>query len=117
MWSSAYLVRIGVLAQRNGAKAVVASLWPVADRSTSVLMQEFYRRRASNPSVPKAESLRQAQLSFLRGTIKLPPDAQPKRLFVLESDIDDAPTFRTRDEVPFAHPYYWAPFFLMGNWL
>ena len=35
----------GVLAQRQGAKAVVASLWPVADRSTKLLMQEFYRAR------------------------------------------------------------------------
>ena len=35
----------GVLAQRQGAKAVVASLWPVADTSTKLLMQEFYRAR------------------------------------------------------------------------
>ena len=34
----------GVLAQRQGAKAVVASLWPVADQSTKQLMREFYRR-------------------------------------------------------------------------
>ncbi len=107
----------GVLAQRNGAKAVVASLWPVADRSTSVLMQDFYRRRASNPRVPKAEALRLAQLSFLRGSIKLPRDAQPRRVIVLESGRDDAVTFRPSGEAPFAHPYYWAPFFLMGNWL
>jgi len=35
----------GVLAQRQGAKSVIASLWPVADSSTKVLMQEFYRLR------------------------------------------------------------------------
>jgi hypothetical protein len=37
----------GALAQIQGAKAVVASLWPVADASTSRLMQEFYRIRES----------------------------------------------------------------------
>jgi CHAT domain-containing protein len=29
----------------QGAKAVIASLWPVADEGTSRLMQEFYRIR------------------------------------------------------------------------
>jgi CHAT domain-containing protein len=32
-----------VLAQRQGAKAVVATLWPVVDVSTTALMQTFYR--------------------------------------------------------------------------
>jgi CHAT domain-containing protein len=35
----------GVLAQRQGAGAVMASLWPVADRSTELLMRGFYRER------------------------------------------------------------------------
>ena len=33
-----------VLAQRKGAKAVVATLWPVVDASTSVLMRRFYEQ-------------------------------------------------------------------------
>jgi CHAT domain-containing protein len=56
----------GVLAQRKGAKAVIASLWPVADLSTSLLTQEFYRLRESSPDVTKLESLRQAQLALLK---------------------------------------------------
>jgi CHAT domain-containing protein len=75
----------GTLAQRQGAKAVIASLWPVADESTSGLMQEFYRIRESSAGMTKLEALRVAQLSLLRGK--------------------------------YSHPYYWAPFFLMGNWL
>src|SRR2546422_10263014 len=58
----------GVLAQRQGAKAVVASLWPVADRSTKLLMQEFYRLREAKGSTTKIEALRQAQIELLRGT-------------------------------------------------
>src|ERR1022692_4840968 len=39
----------GTLAERQGAKAVIASLWPVADASTILLMQRFYRIRESSP--------------------------------------------------------------------
>jgi CHAT domain-containing protein/tetratricopeptide (TPR) repeat protein len=72
-----------VLAQRQGAKAVLASLWPVADESTKLLMQNFYRLRDERSG--KAEALRGAQLSLLRNPA-------------------------------YAHPYYWAPFILIGNW-
>ena len=55
------------VAQDLGAKAVVASLWPVADIGTEVLMREFYRLRQANPQWSKAEALRQAQLALLKG--------------------------------------------------
>jgi CHAT domain-containing protein len=56
----------GVLAQRQGAKAVVASSWPVADRSTKELMQDFCRLREVKTGTSKAEALRQAQLKLMR---------------------------------------------------
>jgi CHAT domain-containing protein/Flp pilus assembly protein TadD len=56
------------VAQDLGAKAVVASLWPVADVGTEVLMREFYRLRQANPRWSKAEALRRAQMALLRGT-------------------------------------------------
>jgi CHAT domain-containing protein len=59
----------GVLAQREGAKAVIASLWPVADASTGFLMREFYRIRQSDPKLTKIEALRRAQLRLLNGRI------------------------------------------------
>src|SRR5258706_209096 len=61
----------GVLAQRQGAKAVVASLWPVADRSTKLLMQEFYRSREARSGESKIAALREAQLKLLRGQITI----------------------------------------------
>ena len=64
-----------VLAQRKGAKAVVASLWPVADTSTQALMQTFYRRRESQEYAER-EALRQAQLALLRGQGAPPPGPQ-----------------------------------------
>src|SRR5206468_7381725 len=59
---------LAVLAHRQGAKAVLATLWPVADGSTQEVMQIFYRLRATTPGLSKAEALRQAQLRLLAGS-------------------------------------------------
>jgi CHAT domain-containing protein/tetratricopeptide (TPR) repeat protein len=45
-----------------GAKGVVASLWPVADRATAELMQRFYDQMLRDGLRP-ADALRRAQLS------------------------------------------------------
>ena len=95
----------GVLAQRKGAKAVVASLWPVADASTGLLMREFYRFRQSAPNLTKIEALRRAQLQLMRGTNK--PTAPSGERTVGGRLVPG----------DYRHPFYWAPFFLMGNWL
>lgn len=55
-----------VLAQRQGAKAVVATLWPVADQSTRQLMTHFYETK-KQPGQTKASALREAQLKLLKG--------------------------------------------------
>jgi CHAT domain-containing protein len=81
----------GVEAQRQGAKAVLATLWPVADESTKLLMRTFYRLRGMQAGLSKAEALRQAQLTLLQSAKK-------------------------RSKVSYAHPFYWAPFILIGDW-
>ncbi len=65
-----------------GVPATVVTQWEVGDASTGHLMRVFYEQRAAG--VPKAEALRQAQLTLLK---------------------DRA----TR------HPFYWAPFVLLGD--
>jgi len=108
----------GTLAQRQGAKAVVASLWPVADASTSRLMQEFYRIRERSAGMTKLEALRHAQLELLRGEDHVEADAQqPDRGVSPNAAVPGTARFPIDKNVPYAHPYYWAPFFLMGNWL
>ena len=47
-----------------GARAVLASLWKVYDRSTATLMERFYTHWAGGSS--KAEALRAAQLELIR---------------------------------------------------
>jgi CHAT domain-containing protein len=110
-----------VLAQRKGAKAVVASLWPVVDESTSLLMQEFYRHRETISGTPKAEALRQGQLALLRGTIRPGAESTSKRTserveVAGEEKETDRPLFKKDPRTPYAHPYYWAAFILIGNW-
>ena len=92
----------------GGAKSVVASLWQVDDTSTSLLMRRFYRYLATK-SATKAEALRMAQLSLLHET-------------AIGSEDGDSRSIRVETEGPgnatrggFNHPYFWAPFILIGN--
>jgi CHAT domain-containing protein len=120
----------GILAQARGAEAVMATLWPVRDDSTRQLMEEFYRLRQAHPGVSKAEALRQAQLELLRGTggaaaaaakpgaakPAAPKSAEPERSTKVVPQSGDAALFKPNPNAPFAHPFYWAPFILIGNW-
>lgn len=110
----------GILAQRSGAKGVVATLWSVADRSTGLLMKRMYEVRAGNPATNKAECLRRAQLEMLRGEGEYQPSSEARG----EEEVRDndcagrrSPPFETNQSAPYAHPFYWAPFILMGNFL
>ena len=51
----------GALAQLQGAKSVLATLWPVADVSTGILMQTLYKYKVENPSCSKIYALQRAQ--------------------------------------------------------
>jgi CHAT domain-containing protein len=69
-----------------GAESVVVSLWQVADESTAELMVSFYRElERGGPGADKAEALRAAKRAMISGG------------------------------GPRAHPYYWAPFILIGS--
>jgi CHAT domain-containing protein len=57
------ILGFGYQVQRGGAKAAIASLWKVSDRSTQVLMVNYYQRLLKGES--RSEALRQAQLELL----------------------------------------------------
>ncbi|BDA66004.1 hypothetical protein CAL7716_001700 [Calothrix sp. PCC 7716] len=74
------------IAVQSGARSTIGSLWSVDDNATSNLMIQFYQQLVNNQK-PRGEALRLAQMSLLSA---------------------EDPTFK--------HPYYWAPFVLVGNW-
>jgi CHAT domain-containing protein len=107
---------LGAIAQQSGAKAVLATLWPVADGSTALLMSTLYKEHKIE-HLDKADALRQAQLTLLKGSAKVDPDAKSVRGLSRVSVNTGPATFTPDPSKPFAHPFYWAPFILMGNWL
>ncbi|MGD2185259.1 MAG: CHAT domain-containing protein [Desulfobacterales bacterium] len=67
-----------------GTPTLLATLWSVDDRSTYILMKDFYHYW-HNQGLDKIEALRRAQNSL---------KAMPG----------------------YSHPFYWAPFILIGDW-
>jgi CHAT domain-containing protein len=115
-----------------GSRSVCVSLWKTDDGATALLMNRFHENllgaRADlkdRRPMPKADALAEAK-KWLRS---LPPSEalaavasviggaargqeRPMRLAVPESPraTSSAPT-----DPPYAHPYYWAPFVLVGR--
>lgn len=85
---------LGGVFRAQGAKAVLATLWPVADVGAAPLMVEFYRQRGEQQAMSKSAALQSAQKAMLKGRIK-----------------DDT------GKADLRQPYFWAPYVLMGNWL
>jgi CHAT domain-containing protein len=99
---------LGMIAQQKDAEAVVATLWDVSDASTSRMMSDFYNRWVTVPADGKAEALRKAQLAFLHD-----PRAQTtKTSRGIQVDQGSTPA---PGSTGYAHPFYWAPYVLMGN--
>ena len=74
------------VAAKSGVRSVLASLWPVSDKSTSLLMDYFYQNLAKGQN--KAESLQSAQ-----------------RQFIENAELGG-----------YKHPFYWSAFLLVGDW-
>jgi CHAT domain-containing protein len=103
---------LGMIAQQKDAGAVLATLWDVNDASTSRLMSDFYARWVAHQADGKVESLRQAQLALMRGSTAESP--KPEKIGGFQSHQQATPT-ATAQEAGYAHPFYWAPFVLIGN--
>ncbi|EIJ43012.1 hypothetical protein BegalDRAFT_2148 [Beggiatoa alba B18LD] len=76
------------VALKAGVKSAVATLWKVDDEATPLVLLEFYAQ-LQQAKLSKAKALQMAQ----------------KRLLSDEQYRD------------YRHPYYWAAFLLIGNWL
>jgi CHAT domain-containing protein/Tfp pilus assembly protein PilF len=102
------------LAQKRGAGSILATLWPVADVSTGTFMQLFYQLR-NEKKLSKAESLREVQNRFLAGTHDMDIHEREHRGVGVAGHEEGR--FTPLADRPYAHPFFWAPFILMGNYL
>jgi CHAT domain-containing protein/Flp pilus assembly protein TadD len=102
------ILGFGYQIQRTGARAAIASLWYVNDGGTQVLMNAFYTALRNGYSPTAA--LRRAQQALIEGDLS-----------ILGEDIRaDFELITAGSEAPnstLSHPYYWAPFILIGNGL
>ena len=103
------------LALRLGARAVLATLWPVSDASTGLFMRTLYRMIKADPQRSRAEVLRLAMLAFIRGEVHLDTNVAERgaRPLTSPSAVTEPVAAATID---LAHPRYWAPFVFIGNW-
>ena len=107
------ILGFGYAMQNIGAKAAIASLWKVDDPSTAQLMQKFYKQLADGKT--KSEALRQAQLSLLNGNKST--STNPEKRGITVNIKPGASSRNEKSQSGYSHPYYWAPFILIGNGL
>ncbi|MBF0138116.1 MAG: CHAT domain-containing protein [Magnetococcales bacterium] len=114
--SGEYVTGEGVLGMSRaflvaGSRSVVVSLWPVASRETVALMTRFYGYLLQKQLLP-AEALRRAKLDLYVGG-NVSGMEQEQRGFV-RVEPGEKPAGPTASLSPTRHPYYWAPFILIG---
>ena len=97
-----------------GTPSVVASLWSVDDSSTAHLMASFYRNLKT---MSKVEALRQAQLELIRGEGR--SDMLTRRgvggIGKLGETVKSEFVSQDPISISTSHPYFWAPFILVGD--
>ncbi|MGB7442512.1 MAG: tetratricopeptide repeat protein [Coleofasciculaceae cyanobacterium] len=104
------ILGLGYQFQRAGARATIASLWQVDDGGTQMLMNAFYNVLQGG-NITKAEALRQAQLALITDDYSILGEGESRAVAKLRDGMSAEVVSRL------GHPYYWAPFILIGNGL
>lgn len=100
------------LAVQAGVKSAIGTVWTIGDTGTLAFMTDFYSQLKTQTT--KAEALRQTQLNMLNGKVYKSDDGNtvitPNKSVSLEALPEDS-----RQPEDLSHPFYWAPFTLIGN--
>jgi CHAT domain-containing protein len=107
------ILGFGYLMEQAGARAAIASLWQVSDGGTQVLMNAFYA--ALNNGMTKAEALRQAQIALITKDFSAVGDSRGEDAWIEMVSTRTGLSPQVSNNL--SHPYYWAPFILIGNGL
>jgi CHAT domain-containing protein len=103
------ILGLGYQFQNRGVGSTIASLWQVNDESTQRLMDTLYTQLKKR-NTSKAEALRQAQLALMQS--KGGSSGQTKGSISVQPGAGNNSSSQSID---YNHPYYWAPFILIGN--
>jgi len=99
----------GYQMQRTGARATISSLWTVDDGGTQILMNAFYN--ALKQGMTKAQAMQAAQKALITGNYSA---VGGQRSDIVVVDVRPRPSDFLGSNT-LQHPYYWAPFILIGN--
>ena len=105
------VIGFGYQLQQAQVRASIATLWEISDASTSDLMNGFYARLQTNQLSP-VEALRQAQVAMIRAGGSVSKQTRDDSFKLPPQNGSNAAITRN-----LSHPYYWAPFILIGNGL
>jgi CHAT domain-containing protein/Tfp pilus assembly protein PilF len=107
------ILGLGYQFQVSGAKAVMSSLWKVSDNGTQALMNAFYTAMGNGFS--KAEALKRAQQAMITDDLSVVGGEGRVRAGAPPTSRNGMPVSNALPS--YSHPYYWAPFILIGNGL
>jgi CHAT domain-containing protein len=103
------------VAVQAGARSTLASLWFVNDRATSDLMASFYQQLIQD-GTSRAKALQRAQIALITSDeVASESDRSNTATIEIVDQRTEQPSVRRSDDL--SHPYYWASFTLIGNWL
>lgn len=113
-----------ILLLHSGVSAVVLTLWPVPQIPTVLLMRQFHTywllgdESPGEKRLPPATALRKAQL-WLRALTHEQVIVELEALTSVHPSEEIAKEIEALHESiveqPYAHPYFWATFYVMGN--